>query len=149
MSLFAFLFKVIPYLMPFIKEMLIGKKSWGKAFRENRKKTILAIAVIVSVIFNIVLMAKLGSLAYSYLGLSRTNDALEARIHVLENKPVITVGPLKAAPVVITAPEPLQVAEPVAVVAPRPTHTKHKVDNTAQIKAEFERMRRLEAAQGK
>ena len=148
MSFLAVLFKVIPYLMPFLKEMLIGKKSWAKAFRENRKKTILAIAVIISVVFNVILMAKLGSLAFSYLELSRAKQELELKFHALENKSVITVNPVKATPVKEVATEPIKVLEP-PVVAPHPPSTKHKVDQTAKIKAEFERMQRLEAAEGK
>lgn len=84
MSFFAVVFKIIPYIVPFIKEMLIGKKTWRQAFKENRGKTILAFVVVVSVVFNITLTAKVGNLAYKYLELSRAKEELELKYKQLE-----------------------------------------------------------------
>jgi hypothetical protein len=85
MSFLALIFKAIPYLVPFLREMILGKKTWRQAFRENRGKTILAIIVIISLVFNVLLMTKAGTLAYHYLELTRANDELKQKMTTLEH----------------------------------------------------------------
>lgn len=146
MSFFAILFKVIPYLMPFIREMLIGKKSWKQAFRENRGKTILTVAVAISVVFNLVLMTKVGSMAFNYLELSRAKQELEAKYIAMEKSKIGVVG---------TPKHPLVANTEVVAEIPKPvppkvvTHHSPTAEEilAAEIKADMERIRQREAAE--
>lgn len=150
MSFFAVIFKIIPYLMPFIKEMLIGKKSWKQAFKENRGKTILAVAVTISVAFNVVLMTKVGTLAFKYLELSRAKQELEMKYHVSDHntdpiassaKHPVTNNTEQVAEVKKTEPP-----KPPVLVAKGSTTVKPEPDLAAEVKAEYERIRQREAA---
>jgi hypothetical protein len=84
MSFFMVVFKVIPYIVPFLKEMILGKKTWRQAFKENRIKTILTFLMAISVAFNVILTARIGTLAFRYLELSRANEELEKKYLLLE-----------------------------------------------------------------
>lgn len=147
MSFLAVMFKVIPYILPFLKEMLIGRKSWRQAFKDNRGKTILAFVVIVSVTFNIMLTAKVGTLAYQYLEMSRAKQELELKYQLLEKTKVPVEGSAKhpmanSAEVVVDVKKEIKV-EPL----PRLTHVdKVKPRVADEVNAEFERMRQREAA---
>lgn len=68
--MFAF-FKIFPYLMPFLKEMILGKKTWKEGFRDNKKKTIFAVLVMCSFALNFALVPKLAMLATRYIALNR------------------------------------------------------------------------------
>lgn len=147
MSFFAVLFKIIPYLMPFIKEMLIGKKTWKQAFRENRGKTILVVSVAVSIAFNLVLMTKQVSLAFNYLELSRAKQELEQKYHELEKN---------TAPAPSSAKHPQASNTEIAVevkqdakltqVAKGSNVVKPKPKLAEEVQADFERIRQREAA---
>jgi hypothetical protein len=146
MSFFVVIFKVIPYLMPFIKEMLIGKKSWKQAFKENRGKTILGIVVTASLIANLILVVKVGSMAFNYLELSRAKQELEKKYQVVlagkgvESTAKHPLGNNNSEVVTEVKNKPPRVAKSDTAVKPEP-------DAAAEIKAEFERMRQREAAE--
>lgn len=150
------LFKVIPYLMPFIKEMLIGKKTWTKAFKENRSKTVMALVIIASILLNLVLMVKVGSLAFSYLELSRVKEQLEHRIVVLEKSRVVPEGSAKI-PItnssetvtpVKTEPEPptnyVKSSKPNKSTKAAPVKKIQTRSEAERIKIEFDRLQRQE-----
>jgi hypothetical protein len=140
MSFLALVFKVIPYLVPFLREMLLGKKTWRQAFRENRGKTILAIIVVVSVVFNVLLMTKAGTLAYHYLELSRANDELKQKVNVLER----TKPPVEGSnrhPIVNNN----EVATEVKKEAKSPAVPKDDTNLADEVRADFERIRQREA----
>lgn len=136
MSWFMVIFKVFPYLMPFIKEMLIGKKSWKQAFRENRIKTTVVVGLAISLLFNLVLMAKIGSLAMNLLEMSRAKQQLEERVQVLEvNKAGTPSSPRHP------------VASNTEVQERVPTKVTPRSDSADSIRAEFERMRQRESSE--
>lgn len=145
-SFFVILFKVIPHLMPFFREMLIGKKTWKQAFRENRVKTILTAAMAISLVFNVVLVTKVSHLAVSYLELSRAKHELEAKYRVLEaraaNPPSTPRHPRSDNAEVVTE-VPKDHKSPRTKRRPAAT-AKDRLAN--DLKADLDRIRRREAA---
>jgi hypothetical protein len=133
-SFIAVLFKVIPYLWPFIKEMLIGKKTWRQAFRENRGKTIVTVSLAVSLVFNIVLVTKVGHLAVNYLELSRAKEELEKKYKALEK---VKTGPPS------TPKHP--VANSTEVVAQVPRERKPKPTKPVKLNPSVSQQERLDA----
>jgi hypothetical protein len=138
----ALFLKALPYLMPFIKEMLIGKKTWKQAFKENKFKTIFAISGCAAIVFNLFLMVKIGTLAFSVLELQRAKQELEKRNSQLE----AIVGGLpssKTHPVASNT----EVVSGIkgANKSPPQKTTSNPSNNVDDIRAEFERMRQRES----
>lgn len=145
MSFLIMFIKAIPYLMPFIKEMLIGKRTWRQAFRDNRGKASIAIVVIISLIFNLVLMVKVGNLAFGYLELSRAKQELEAKYQVLEKNKCVVEGsnkhPIESSKEVKT--EVKQEVKPIPV-AKRHHAVKPEAILAAEVNSDLERIRKRE-----
>jgi hypothetical protein len=142
MSFFALIFKLIPYLVPFLREMILGKKTWRQAFRENRGKTILTLVVVISVIFNVLLMTKAGTLAYHYLELSRANEELKQKMAVVEKNKALPEGssrhPIVNSTEVVTE-----------VKRENKAHSTSKADTNLaeEVRSDFERIRQREATE--
>jgi hypothetical protein len=148
MSFFMVVFKVIPYLVPFLKEMMLGKKTWRQAFKDNRGKTILMFAVMVSVIFNVVLTARVGTLAYRYLELSRAKEELDAKYHALE-KPKLVVEGTPRHPMANSQEISTEVRKEPKLVLPT-KHVVTVVQDTklaAELQADLDRIRTREATE--
>lgn len=146
-SFIVVVFKIVPYLMPFLKEMLIGKKTWGQALKDNRGKTFLVLAVIASLVFNLVLMVKVGSLAFDYLALSRAKQELEQKYTLLDKSKSgsesSTKHPINSNIEVTTNRE----NEKSSATKKNSGEKKKDVDTAADIKATFDRIRAREAAE--
>lgn len=140
--MFAFI-KIFPWLMPFLKEMILGKKTWGQAFKDNKKKTIFAVLVIISFGLNFILVPKLTVLATQYVALNREfneyrlshpDRAMSTQKHPLDS------GGKEVTVEVKTTPPKDQVANAT------PSHSKTN-QATDEIKAEFNRIRDREASE--
>jgi len=146
MSFFMVVFKVIPYIVPFLKEMIIGKKTWRQAFKENRGKTMLGFVLVISLVFNVVLTAKVGNLAFKYLHLSRAKEELEQRVKTQTNNTDHIEGSTRH-PIVNNT----EIAAEVQK-KPKPTLAKEGVTVKPakvlddEVRADLERMRQREAS---
>lgn len=145
MSFFALIFKVIPYLVPFLKEMLLGKKTWRQAFRDNRGKTILAFVVVTSVIFNLLLVTKASTLAYRYLEVVKANEVLKNKVMTLEKVKVVVEGSNKH-PIVNNTEVATEVKKEAHPVPPSKAAVKPDINLTEEVKSDFDRIRQREAA---
>jgi hypothetical protein len=147
MSFLMIVFKVIPYIVPFLKEMILGKKTWRQAFKENRGKTILTFLMVVSVTFNVVLTARVGTLAYRYLELSRAKQELEQKYDVLQKGRVSLEGSARH-PIVNNTEISAEVekkpkAEPTGKASNAGKSSKGLAE---EVRADIERIRQREAA---
>lgn len=71
MSFLSLFVKMMPYLWPFIREMIFGKKSIWSAFRDNKKKVLFAVLVVFSIGLNFVLVPRSVQLSIQYVNLER------------------------------------------------------------------------------
>jgi hypothetical protein len=146
MSFFALIFKVIPYLVPFLREMLLGKKTWRQAFRDNRGKTLLAFIVVVSVVFNLLLVTKASTLAYRYLEVVRANEALKNKVSTLEKAKAPVEGSSRH-PIVNNTEVATEIKKEAHSTAPAKAPVKPDTNLTEEVKSDFDRIRQREAAE--
>lgn len=136
----ALFLKALPYLMPFIKEMLIGKKTWKQAFKENKLKTVVAVSGCAAIVFNLFLLVKVGTMAFSILELQRAKQELEKRNQVLEAQVTGLPGSVRH-PIANNT----EVVQGVKDANKAPPHKQSQNNNVDDIRAEFERMRQRES----
>lgn len=83
MGALTFFIKLLPYIWPFLREMVLGRKTFLEAVRDNKKKAFFVALVIFSFGLNFVLVPRSSTLAMEYLALERKYKELEA-----QNKPL-------------------------------------------------------------
>lgn len=140
MSFFMVVLKIFPYLWPFIKEMLIGKKTWKQAYRDHRGKTLMAVFILVLLAYSTAVSIKLGALAVNYLELSRAKQELERKALLCEK----AKGPDSSIKHPIVDNKEVQ----AEIKKPASPHTKAEEHSELdEIKADLERLRQKEAVE--
>lgn len=89
--------KVLAFLWPFIKEMVLGDKSLKEAIRDNKKKVAFAIFVLCSVGMNFFLISRLVVISQKYLEFQKAHPAIVAKVNG-EKPPVPVPKALKPKP---------------------------------------------------
>ena len=88
MSALTFFFKLLPYIWPFLKDMILGRKTMLEALRDNKKKVLLVVIVIFSLGLNFFMVPRTTRMAIDYL-------ALDKKYKELQTQCVATPGTLK------------------------------------------------------
>jgi hypothetical protein len=147
MIAFKIFLKVLPYIWPFIREMVLGRKSILAALRDNKKKVLFISLVLFSFCLNFLTIPRLLSLSAQYV-------ALEKRYKDVQTHPA-SVGSTVKHPTANGVEQKVHIKEPphVAVIEtvekkPIPSKKKKKVivsdPNVNQIKEQFEKIRSRE-----
>lgn len=70
-------FKLISFLFPFIKEMVLGEKTVRDALKTNKMKVVVLVIIMLSFILNVYFLPKLIRISADYVRLERKYKALE------------------------------------------------------------------------
>ena len=147
--------KVLAFLWPFIKEMVLGDKTLKEAIRDNKKKVALAFFILASLGMNFFLIARIVVISQKYLELQKLHTAEHATVHPPVKVPTV-LKPKPRAPVAVvevpTEPEvELETHRSAGkVIVPKPTK-KNKVhppstneDRYSRMKDDFDRIKARE-----
>lgn len=124
-------FKLITFLFPFIKEMVLGEKTIREALRTNKMRVFLIGLILLSFFLNIVLVPKLVRISADYVILDRKYKELEEKYTAFQKSshPVSAPAhepekpPPKKEEKEQPAPDPTPVAPPVVPVPQVPQDT--------------------------
>lgn len=140
-------FKLLPFIWPFVKELILGNKTVAEAFKDNKKKVLLTGVIMASFAINIFAIPKLVSMASAHVILQREHDHLQTQYNELKNTSPIQGG--KAVAGVEDPPrQPVQQEEtPAHVSVSKPAHpstSAPKDDRLEAMRKHFDELKRLE-----
>lgn len=146
--------KILVFIWPFIKEMVLGDRSVRDAARDNKMKVLLAFVLAGSIGMNIFSVNRLWTLSQEYLGVKK--EFAEYKI----KQPVIKSVPLTPKPAETTRPDaaPSTVHETVPVrkaskkdkvkrvtpVARSQLPTSDEIDRFKKLQENFEKIKKRE-----
>lgn len=160
--------KVLAFLWPFIKEMVLGDKTLKEAIQDNKKKVAFAIFVLCSVGFNFFLMVRLVAISQKYLELEKlhpTTAVVEPHAHAapvptaLKPKPRVP-DPVADVPAEVDVPvtpetpvRPVRHRPPTKAVVPKPTKKPlgppaTNEDRYSRMKESFDKIKEREEKAG-
>lgn len=122
-------FKILTFMWPFVKEMLLEDKTVIEAFKTNKKKVLLAAVVMLSFAINAFVIPRLITISKNHVILQREHEKLVAVMSELKSVDQLNgrkpTAPIEDPPrrVAETAPE----AQPNAQKKPEPN--KHPNDD--------------------
>lgn len=122
--------KVLAFLWPFIKEMVLGDKTLKEAIKDNKKKVLLALLIMVSVGMNFFTISRLVVVSQNYINVEK--KYLTA-IKPATDHPAIVEKHKGGKPIPVPPPAvPTQTTTPVPVVAieNKPITTKPVIPKT-------------------
>lgn len=82
-------FKLIAFLFPFVKEMILGEKTIREAIRTNKMRVFLIGLILLSFFLNIVFIPKLVKISADYVILDRKYKEMDQHATKLSSHPVI------------------------------------------------------------
>jgi hypothetical protein len=65
------IFKILLFIWPFIKEMVLGKKTMKEAIKDNKRKVAIAFVIVASLGLNMVTLTRLWTLSAQYVDLQK------------------------------------------------------------------------------
>lgn len=74
-------FKLLPYIWPFVREMVLGKKPLLIALRDNKKKLFFITLILISFGLNFVAIPRLVSMSMQYIALEKRYKELETKFN--------------------------------------------------------------------
>lgn len=87
------MWKAVVFFWPFVKEMLLGDKTFGQALKTNKFKTLFAVLIMLSFAMNILAVPRLFVITNEYLALSKKYQelvkSLEPGVHKAPNAGII------------------------------------------------------------
>lgn len=94
MSALTFFVKLLPYIWPFLKDMILGRKTFMEALRDNKKKALLIFIVIFSLGLNFFMVPRTTRMAIDYLALDKKYKELQTQCLAVPGTPkhTITMG---------------------------------------------------------
>lgn len=96
------IFKLLPFIWPFVKELILGNKTLTEAFKDNKKKVFLTIAIMLSFALNIFAIPKLITISGQHVILQREHDEMQAQYNEMKSTSRIpggkTVAPIEDPP---------------------------------------------------
>lgn len=90
-------FKLLPFIWPFVKELMLGDKTVMEAFKTNKKKVIMTALIMLSFAVNIFIIPKLITISGQHVMLQREHEKLQAQHLELKNTSPIKGGKTVAA----------------------------------------------------
>lgn len=140
-------FKLLPFIWPFVKELMLGDKTIIEAFKDNKKKVFMTAVIMLSFAINIFVIPKLLAISSQHVILQREHEQLQAQFLELKNTSPIKGG--KTVAVLEDPPrQPVQQEEtPAHVSTSKPAHPSTSAQTDDRIKAmrkHFDDLRHLE-----
>lgn len=140
-------FKLLPFIWPFVKELILGKKTVAEAFKDNKKKVLLIGVIMGSFATNIFVIPKLISMASAHVILQREHEKLQTQFNELKNTSPIQGG--KAVAGLEDPPRPPvhqeETSAHVSVSKPaQPSTSAQKDDRVKAMRKHLEELKRLE-----
>jgi hypothetical protein len=137
------IFRIIGFLWPFLKEMILGDKTLKEALKSHKGRVLLIAGIILSVCINFFAIPRLVDISSKYVLLKREYESLQWDMkEMIKPPPADAVGPAKpAVPVAPVAP-PLEIPQPVKPeIKPTPPPN---TDRYRKTKETFDRIRARE-----
>lgn len=94
------IFKILTFLWPFIKELVLGEKTVRQAIRSNRWKLVLTIVICISFVVNLLAVPRLVVMANDYVKLNKKYELQTTVIKDLNDKVTKLEIELKSKPTV-------------------------------------------------
>ncbi len=85
-------FKILPFIWPFVKELMLGNKTLAEAFKDNKKKVLMTLIIMLSFALNIFVIPKLITISGQHILLQREHDKLQASLKDQHNTSPIQGG---------------------------------------------------------
>jgi uncharacterized protein YueI len=80
------IFKILTFLWPFIKELVLGEKTVRQAIKSNRWKLVLTIVICISFVVNLLAVPRLVVMANDYVKLNKKYELQTTVIKNLNDK---------------------------------------------------------------
>jgi len=146
--MFSVTLKVLRFLWPFVREMVLGEKTLPEAVKTNKGRVFIIGLIFVSFVTNLYIVPKVWSISSDYIDLKKTHEALLAKSQnpaPVAVKPTPTVKP----PTARDSPKDLVANSTPATPAPTPpTNPTPPAQTSAHLNDRFDRwkatMRRLQ-----
>lgn len=145
-------FKIIPYIWPFIREMVFGNKPILKAMRDNKKKVFFAMLILFSFGLNFVAVPRLVTMSMQYIALDKRYKELDAKYKAVESSAKHPKANGTEQQVVVKVPETVKTPErtvkqmkklPPVKPTPRPNRVNEIHQDFARLKKSEEEDARL------
>lgn len=146
--MFSVTLKVLRFLWPFVREMVLGEKTLPEAVKTNKGRVFIIGLIFASFVTNLYIIPKVWSISSDYIELKKTHDALVAKSQNLAPLAANIPPPTKV-PLVKDTPKDPATNSPPAVPAPTPpSNPTPPAQTTAHLNDRFDRwkatMRRLQ-----
>ena len=131
-------FKLLPFIWPFVKELILGDKTMIEAFKTNKKKVMLVAVIMFSFALNIFLVPKLVAISSAHVVLQREHEELQA-LYLKQEK----TSPIKGGKAVAGLEDPPRATAPQEET-PQPVSTSKIAHSSTQAQkdARVEAMRK-------
>jgi outer membrane biosynthesis protein TonB len=150
--------KVLVFIWPFIKEMVLGDKSVGEAAKDNKMKVLIAFIMIASIGLNMFTINRLWAISQNYLDLRKEYATLAEQSH----KPPKVEKPAPAQPTVPVAQNDPKFEDPPPPPPkkgkksskdkkepqPPPTTDSETADRYKKLREDFEKIKKREEKDG-
>jgi hypothetical protein len=138
-------FKLIPYIWPFLREMVLGNKPILKAVRDNKKKLLFLALILFSFGMNFVMLPRLVSMSMQYIALEKKHNELEAKYKAVSTLPKPTKE-VKPEPRPIVEEIPVQKFPVMEKVEKKKTKEQIRADKELleTIRKDFARLKKME-----
>jgi hypothetical protein len=136
------IFKILTFLWPFIKELVLGEKTVRQAIKSNRWKLVLTIVICISFVVNLLAVPRLVVMANDYVKLNKKYELQTTVIKDLNDKVTKLEIELKTKP-------PVPKEEPPSTVTvhgkrlPKPPKTT-TTDTKDSVKNHFDKIKEKE-----
>lgn len=142
------MFKLLPFIWPFVKELMLGNKTLTEAFKDNKKKVFTVALIMASFALNIFVVPKLLTISGQYVILQREHEKLQAQVNELKNTDPMKgrkpVAPVEDPPRVTEKKDEPQRAASSDNVARTSSKARPTVDRVAKARKQFDNMRQQE-----
>lgn len=140
-------FKLLTYIWPFVKELMLGDKTLVEAFKTNKKKVFMTVIIMLSFAINIFIIPKLLTISGQHVILQREHEKLRAQhLEMKDTSPIKggkTVAAVEDPPLQEAVEEETQV--PVSISKPaRKGKVSQPDDRVVKMREHFDAIRRQE-----
>lgn len=139
-------FKIIPYIWPFLREMVLGNKPILKAMRDNKKKLFFILLILFSFGLNFVAVPRLVTMSMQYIALDKRYKELDANFKAINSS--VKHPSANGVEQQVTIAEPnAPVAKPHRAsksVKKSPAKTQPRKEHFDEIRNDFARLKKIE-----
>jgi hypothetical protein len=147
--------KILAFLWPFIKEMVLGDKTLREALKDNKKKVLLALMILASIGLNFFTISRLVIISKDHVVLQKkyvaaTETLSELSLKINENKTKVVLPKQVSLPNNTSNENPKSENNKIITIEPK---NKTKVDKSnldryARMKDNFDKMKAREEKEG-